>query len=63
MSGANVVGVFAPIVTGYLVGGTHSFNGAFLLTGAVLVLGAIILLVVVRGDIGPWQEALRPSLA
>ncbi len=62
-SGANVVGVFAPIVTGYLVGGTHSFDGAFLLTGAVLVLGAIILFVVVRGDIGPRQEALRPSLA
>ncbi len=62
-SGANVVGVFAPIVTGYLVGGSHGFNSAFVLTGAMLVLGAIILLTVVRGDIGPRPEALRPSLA
>ncbi|MGC1301948.1 MAG: MFS transporter, partial [Caulobacteraceae bacterium] len=52
-SGSNVVGVLAPIVTGYLVGASHRFDGAFLLTGAVLVVGALILLTVVRGDIGP----------
>jgi ACS family glucarate transporter-like MFS transporter len=51
--GANVIGVTAPIVTGYLVGASKQFDAAFLLTGVVLALGAVILLVVVRGNIGP----------
>lgn len=60
-SGANVVGVLAPIVTGYLVGSSSRFDTAFLLTGAVLVLGAVILLTVVRGDIGPEPPTVSVS--
>jgi MFS family permease len=51
-SGANVIGVLAPIVTGYIVSSSSRFDAAFVLTGAVLALGAVILLVVVRGGIG-----------
>lgn len=59
-SGANIIAVTAPIVTGYLVGASGSFDTAFLLTGTILAVGAVILLVVVRGGIGyvtePYQE-------
>jgi ACS family glucarate transporter-like MFS transporter len=51
-SGANVIGITAPIVTGYIVSSSSSFNAAFVLTGVVLAIGAAILFVVVRGEIG-----------
>jgi hypothetical protein len=51
-SGANVVGVTAPIVTGYIVSSQKAFDTAFGFTGAMLVLGAIILFLFVRGGIG-----------
>ncbi len=51
-AGANVIGVTAPIVTGYIVGSSQSFNAAFLLVGVVLVIGAAILLGLTRGGIG-----------
>jgi MFS transporter, ACS family, D-galactonate transporter len=35
----NMMGVVAPIVTGFIVGGTHSFVGAFLVAGLVLIVG------------------------
>ena len=59
-SGANVIGVMAPIVTGYLVSASNRFETAFMVTGAVLALGAVILLFGVRGKIGP-AEAERPA--
>jgi ACS family glucarate transporter-like MFS transporter len=55
-SGSNVIGVSAPIVTGYIVSSSQAFDAAFALTGAVLVLGAIILLVFARGGIGTKRE-------
>ncbi|HVS76664.1 MAG TPA: hypothetical protein VHE11_06995, partial [Steroidobacteraceae bacterium] len=36
----NMMGVVAPIVTGFVVGRTHSFVDAFLVAGVVLVGGA-----------------------
>jgi len=56
-SGANVIGVLAPIVTGYIVSASSRFDAAFVLTGAVLALGALILLIVVRGAIGTAAPA------
>jgi ACS family glucarate transporter-like MFS transporter len=56
-SGANVIGVTAPIVTGYIVSSSKAFDAAFAFTGAMLVLGAIILLVFVRGGIGESGSA------
>ena len=35
----NVMGAVAPIATGFIVGYTHSFAGAFLLAGGVLLVG------------------------
>jgi MFS transporter, ACS family, D-galactonate transporter len=35
----NMMGVVAPIVTGFIVGRTHSFVGAFLIAGLVLIAG------------------------
>jgi hypothetical protein len=35
----NMMGVVAPIVTGFIVGRTHSFIGVFLVAGLVLLAG------------------------
>jgi hypothetical protein len=55
--GSNLIGVTAPIVTGYFVFATGNFDNAFLLTGSLLVVGALILLIMVRGGIGNEQPA------
>ena len=67
-SGANVVGVTAPIVTGYIVSSSKAFDAAFGFTGGMLVLGAIILMAFVRGGIGDTADrtveaepAVRPA--
>ena len=54
----NLMGAVAPIATGYIVGQTHSFNGAFLVAGAVLLVG-ILSYIVVLGDITPLPD--RPA--
>lgn len=55
----NLMGVAAPVITGFIVGLTHSFAGAFLVAGAVLVIG-IVSYVVVLGRIEPIPEPVRP---
>ena len=35
----NMMGAIAPIVTGYIVGSTHSFTNAFLVAGVMLIIG------------------------
>ncbi|BBF84661.1 D-galactonate transporter [Aquitalea magnusonii] len=35
----NMMGAVAPIVTGYIVGSTHSFTNAFLVAGGMLIIG------------------------
>ena len=37
----NLMGVLAPVTTGYIVGATHSFAGAFLTAGVVLIIGIL----------------------
>jgi ACS family D-galactonate transporter-like MFS transporter len=37
----NILGVVAPVATGYIVGATGSFAGAFLAAGIVLVIGIV----------------------
>jgi MFS transporter, ACS family, D-galactonate transporter len=61
----NMMGVVAPIITGILVGATHSFANAFLVAGAVLVVG-IAFYVFVLGRIEPIpseDEAAAASYA
>ncbi len=48
----NMMGVIAPIVTGFLVGATNNFETAFLVAGVVLLVG-IFFYVVVLGRIEP----------
>lgn len=62
----NLMGVVAPIVTGFVVGVTHSFAGAFLIAGGVLLIGIFCYVVVlgqiepIAGPEGPGPE-LRPA--
>ncbi|HEX8757045.1 MAG TPA: MFS transporter [Steroidobacteraceae bacterium] len=51
----NMMGVVAPIVTGFIVGRTHSFVGAFLVAGLVLVAG-VVSFVILLGCIEPLPE-------
>ncbi|MBV8600153.1 MAG: MFS transporter, partial [Candidatus Eremiobacteraeota bacterium] len=51
----NVMGIAAPIVTGYIVGETQSFTNAFLTAAAVLVVG-ILGYVFLLGKIEPIPE-------
>jgi MFS transporter, ACS family, D-galactonate transporter len=56
----NLMGVAAPVVTGFIVGLTHSFAGAFLVAGVVLLVG-IFFYVVILGRIEPIPEPQIPS--
>ena len=51
----NLMGAIAPVVTGFVVGATHSFSMAFLVAGIVLLVG-IFFFVVVLGRIEPIPE-------
>ncbi len=63
--GGNTFGLLAPIVTGYLVEATKSFNTAFFAAGALAVIGAAAVLVLARGTIGevPERALSRVSVA
>jgi MFS family permease len=51
----NLMGVAAPVATGYIVGATNSFSGAFLVAGAVLLIG-ILSYVFLLGEIEPLPD-------
>ena len=51
----NLMGVVAPIATGYVFSRTHSFTGAFLLAGVVLLIG-ILAIIFLLGPIEPLPE-------
>ena len=57
--GGNTFGLLAPIVTGYLVAATGSFNSAFVAAGALALIGAVAALALARGTLG---EHARPAL-
>jgi len=56
--GGNVFGILAPIVTGYVVQATGSFDAAFLVAGGLLLIGAASVFLLARHPIG----ATAPSL-
>jgi len=56
----NLMGVAAPIVTGFIVGATNSFASAFLIAGVILVVG-IVSFVFVMGRIEPIAEPDQPA--
>ncbi len=57
----NLMGIAAPVITGFIVGLTHSFAGAFLVAGMVLLIG-IFSYVVVLGRIEPIPEPAPASI-
>jgi ACS family glucarate transporter-like MFS transporter len=58
--GGNSFGLLAPIVTGYVVAATGSFNAAFAVAGALALCGAVAALALGRGTLG---GQVRPSRA
>lgn len=52
MIGGNLFGAAAPIVTGYIVDTTHSYNSAFVVAGIFLLAGTVIALTLPRTPIG-----------
>jgi MFS family permease len=50
--GGNIFGMMAPIVTGYVIALTGSYNGAFVIAGVLLVTGATAVLSLTRQPIG-----------
>jgi ACS family glucarate transporter-like MFS transporter len=50
--GGNVFGLLAPIVTGYIVQATGSFNSAFVLAGCLALFGALVSLLMTRQALG-----------
>ena len=63
--GGNTFGLLAPIVTGYVVAATGSFNAAFAVAGALALVGAVAALALVRGTLGEHvgKSRARPRLA
>ena len=56
----NTFGLLAPIVTGYVVAATGSFNTAFAVAGGLALVGAVAAVGLVRGTLG---EHVRPPRA
>lgn len=50
--GGNIFGTLAPIVTGYVIADTGSFDATWYFCGALLIAGAIIVLNFTRGPVG-----------
>ena len=63
VTGGNLVGVAAPIVTGYVVAGTGNYDYAFLVAGALLLVGASACLVFTRDPIVPEVDSGKTELA
>jgi len=63
VTGGNLVGVAAPIVTGYVVSGTGNYDYAFLVAGALLLVGASACLLFTRDPIAPEETSGDATLA
>lgn len=57
--GGNVFGILAPIVTGYVISLTGSFDYAFAVAGALLVCGSLSALLLTRQPIVPRPPSMR----
>jgi MFS family permease len=59
----NLCGLLAPIVTGYVVAGLHSYDWALWIAGILLIIGAIALGVMTRAVILPKAEGVAAPQA
>ena len=57
--GGNSFGMMGPIVTGYVVQLSGSFNGTFVVTGVLALIGAMATLTMTRRPIEAQQQALK----
>jgi MFS family permease len=57
----NLCGLLAPIVTGYVVAGLHSYDWALWIAGILLVIGALALATMTRNVILPAAAAARAA--
>ncbi|UTH73379.1 MFS transporter [Chromobacterium sp. IIBBL 290-4] len=55
----NMMGAIAPIVTGIIVGATHSFANAFLVAGCMLVIGILAFVFL----LGPIEQLPEPGVS
>jgi ACS family glucarate transporter-like MFS transporter len=51
VTGGNVFGMLAPIVTGYVIARTGSYEGAFFVAGGLLIVGAAVVMTLTRQPI------------
>ncbi len=58
--GGNSFGIMGPIVTGYVLALTGSFNATFAVAGALALIGAVCTLTLTRQPIEAEDRALRP---
>ena len=56
--GGNLFGLLAPIVTGYVIAATGSYDAAFVVAGVLLAIGAGSTLTLTRRPIGEGAPAL-----
>jgi MFS family permease len=61
--GGNLFGLIAPIITGYVVAGTGSYNWAFAVAAGLLLVGAIATLTMTRRPINPEFENETADIA
>jgi ACS family glucarate transporter-like MFS transporter len=62
--GGNVFGLFAPIVTGYIVKSTGRFDSAFVIAGVLALIGAAVILTMTRRPVhGPVEAEFGAPLA
>jgi MFS family permease len=59
--GGNIFGMMAPIVTGYVIAGTGSYDGAWLISGALLLAGMLITITMTRRPIGAGAAGIAGS--
>jgi len=58
--GGNVFGMLAPVVTGYVISATGSYNWAFGIAGGLLVTGALVILSMTRKPMIPKERLTSP---
>jgi ACS family glucarate transporter-like MFS transporter len=61
--GGNTFGLFAPIVTGYIVKATGRFDSAFAIAGVLALIGTVVILTMTRRPLhGPMEAgAAQPA--
>lgn len=58
--GGNIFGMLAPVVTGYVISATGSYNWAFGIAGGLLVTGALVILSMTRKPMIPKERLSSP---